>query len=238
MKSVNNSKTLLNSYAKAALFNNELRGQFSDGHWENSSKKHWMWYGEAELTNGEEHVLADIEYIQYRNDIERRDSWKYSCRPSLIRFDNLNSGYGCNSTQLIEVVGARMIAKAAFCEAFKVTKIDTSAFESFIEELGEAAAVATANWFDGELDLKGAHKNFVFKITVEQVEEQLADLKKDAESRKDAYYTKKYETIMLNLQNLPISELVEKMNAVEYSVKRLRKDLKEISKALKVVKNN
>ncbi len=77
---------------QAALFELELKGQISDGMWENVGGDHWMPWSEAEVRVGEPGNLG-------RN------------------FRAIKDNYAFNSRKLLDVVGNRMLITARFALA-------------------------------------------------------------------------------------------------------------------------
>jgi hypothetical protein len=237
----NNSAAYFNSFSKAALYNIELIGQFSDGHWENSSNRNWEWYGKAEVTNGVEHITVDNKYLDELDTREIRNYRKYRnySRPRYINRARLDSGYGCNSTILITHIGARMLAFAHYGKAFEKTEI-VYALQSFLEDLSSRAITGEFQWCP-DLDIKGEHKNAKVVIDEDMVNETITRFKELSEKlnsngKVDEYWVRRYNEIVEAIEDLGgVEEFVKTWNTVEYSVKDMRKDLREISTALKNV---
>jgi hypothetical protein len=208
----------LNSSAKVALFNLELLGQFSDGLWGNSNKKHWMWYNKATL-NSDEGITADREYISSRNSSLLNAAYKGRYRASLIQTHNLGQGYACNNKELLECIGDRMLAFGAFGKAFNFTPSEY--FGYFIEGVVPAIDITD--------------RKTVLKVSLEAFNKSFETLKASAEE--NGYTKSKFEAVTEVIEKVGGAQsIVDGLNNANYTLKELRKDLREISSALKVMK--
>ena len=212
------NKTVIkfNTNSKVALFNTELLGQFSDGFWSNSSKKHWKWYNKATLGSNEG-VKPDMDYIHSKNFLMRKSAPRQNYRAAQINTSNLDSGYACNNKELIECVGDRMMAFAAYGKAFQETP--NTYFGYFLESI-----IPTID----------DNKNFVMTISKDAFIEAYGKL---YDSSDESRYTKsKHEAVKETITKLGgVDAIVDGINDVKYSIKELRSDLRGISTALKVI---
>lgn len=165
------------NHAQEILMECELKGQISDGYWENSRPyDHWQIMCGAKITHA------------FKADSDGAVVGKNFCP---VRKYNFNDKF------LIDIVGYRMIAFVKFYTAFP--------------------NVSYENSDDFEFDMNAQ------EITVSVMKGL----------KESGYYFNKATRIMKTLNVTTIDELTEamqKVDQVEYTMKMLRKDLKAMSK--------
>lgn len=165
------------NHAQAILYECELKGQMSDGYWENSRPHdHWKIMCDAEVTHAF-HADLDSDVIGKNFKPMRK--------------------YNFNDKSLVDCVGERMIGFVKFYTAFPDAYYDD-------------------------------HWDFEFEGSAQRITENVIK----SLNKVTGYYREKAERIMKTLGVKTIDELTEamqKVDRVEYTMKMLRKDLKHMS---------
>lgn len=163
----------------------ELLGQMSDGLWENSRNQSWKFLGNIQISEN-----ARIEF-------ERWIPYDYK-------------GYNVNSKELIDIIGARMLA---FCRITFLTNSEITTYvQYFLESISNIKEDETLT-------------------SIERFNEKLEYYKKS--SVNSDYYTRSYNEINAFIELYGAENIVNALNCTNYKIKDMRKDLREITTALK-----
>ncbi len=167
--------------AQATLFECELKGQISDGYWENSRPyDHWKIMRDAKVTHAF-HADPDGAVVGKNFRPKRK--------------------YNFNSKSLVDCVGKRMIAFVKFYTAFPNISFDN-------------------------------HWDFEFDESAQEITAKVISYLKEDPTKMRGYYNEIATRTMNALSAKTVDEVAEMMktvDAVEYNMKMLRKDLKQMS---------
>jgi hypothetical protein len=222
----NETQIKLDSNAKVVMFNTELLGQFSDGRWSNTRKTNWQWYSKAILDTNSgttNRITANLDNVQAQvAQYGRRGYFPYS-----LNVATMAKAYNCNDSELLTFVGNRIQAFGTYAIAFETAEINYQ-LSIFLEEISGRDC--------GIEDFKNAKARFV-KLDKTIVERAIEELSNDA-NRTDSgdYYIRKKEQVLSEIERLGgLDKFIETFNSVDYSLKDMRRDLREITLALKTV---